>query len=116
MKKNPKVCATCGRVTQAALGRARIAKLTAKERSELARLGGLAKAAAQEARCQKLLNNWPSETVNSAIKRIKATGRKVTSPAILREIQPESDKRMELMASFPEIGRDRPQPKAIAAR
>jgi hypothetical protein len=84
----------------AAAGRLRIAKLTPKQRSELARKGGLVRAAKAEERGRERLAHMPSETVNSAMKRLKAAGRKVTTHALLRETQPDHDKYMELMTSY----------------
>jgi len=92
MKKKPKKhCPTCHCATQSKGGRARIAKLTAEERSALARKGGLARAANEEARGQAILGTLNREALDSAIKQVKAEGRKVNTQTILREVYRRDD-------------------------
>ena len=68
-----------------------MAKLSTEARTALARKGGLARAANEEARGQAILGTLDREVLDSAIKQMKAAGREVTTAALLREIERGTD-------------------------
>ena len=73
-----------------------MAKLTAEERSQLARAGGVAKAASQKA----LLSKTPIWMRESATKRLDAAGREITTGALLREIDRDAHEAVRHLARF----------------
>ncbi len=62
-----------------------MAKLSPDERSVLARKGGLAKAANQEARLQRVLATYSRRDLDWIKERIRVAGREVTTISLLRE-------------------------------